>query len=65
MLQFLAYFPYFKTKEKELIAYFPLIRHGPNRKENNYGDTHRQKHRQQGDLISLLYFFYKIGSSLK
>jgi hypothetical protein len=40
-----------KTKNKkfweELIAYFPLIRHGPHRKRNNYVDTHRQ----QGDHI--------------
>jgi hypothetical protein len=36
---------------EELIAYFPLIRHGPHRKRNNYVDTQRQAHRQQGDLI--------------
>jgi hypothetical protein len=25
---------------EELIAYFPLIGHGPHRKRHNYGDTH-------------------------
>jgi hypothetical protein len=32
---------------EELISYFPVIRHGPHRKRNNYVDTHRQ----QCDLI--------------
>jgi hypothetical protein len=32
---------------EELIAYFPLIQHGPHRKWNNNGDTQRQR----GDLI--------------
>jgi hypothetical protein len=39
---------------EELIAYFPLIWHGPHRKRNNYGDAHRQ----QGDVI--IYTWYLI-----
>jgi hypothetical protein len=37
---------------EELIAYFPLIRHGLHRKRQNEGGIHRQ----QGDLISLPLF---------
>jgi hypothetical protein len=36
-----------KSSGEELIAYFPLIRHGLHIKRNNYVDTHRQ----QVDLI--------------
>jgi hypothetical protein len=35
---------------EELIAYFPLIRHGPHRKRKIKGG---QTHREQDDLISL------------
>jgi hypothetical protein len=37
---------------QELIAYFPLIRHGPPRKLKNYGG--RDIDKEQGDLISLI-----------
>jgi hypothetical protein len=37
---------------EELIAHFPLIRHGPHTKQNKNRGIYR--HRQQGDLISLL-----------
>jgi hypothetical protein len=37
-----------KKSWKEVIAYFPLIRHRPHRKLRNAG------HRQQGDLISFI-----------
>jgi hypothetical protein len=41
--------PYIMYKKfwEELIVHFSLIQHGPHKKRNNYGDTHRQ----QGDLI--------------
>jgi hypothetical protein len=47
---------------EELIAYIPLLRDGPHRKQKNEGDTqtkcnnraHTQTHGQEGDLISLL-----------
>jgi hypothetical protein len=35
-----------------IIAYFPLIRHGPHRKRKKLGKV--ETHRQQGELISLL-----------
>jgi hypothetical protein len=38
---------YNKKFWEELIAYFPLIRHGLHRKRNKYVNTHRQ----QSDLI--------------
>jgi predicted metallo-beta-lactamase superfamily hydrolase len=36
---------------EEVIAYFPLIQHGPHGKRNNFVDTHRQTYRQQGNHI--------------
>jgi hypothetical protein len=47
---------------EELVAYFPLIRHGPHRKRKSE-DT--PTHRQQGDLIRLLLFFQNNESRLK
>jgi hypothetical protein len=48
--QSIIFSPFLEDNQKfweELIAYFPLIRHGPHRKRNKYVDTHRQ----QDDLI--------------
>jgi hypothetical protein len=74
VLLFLAYFPYFEQDVLgKLIAYFPLILHGPHRKRSCCLATirglspsrclatilgiHRHTRGQQRDLISLLYFF--------
>jgi hypothetical protein len=70
-------YPKIKNFWGKLIAYFPLIRHGPHRKRSRFlatirgllpsrclatirGNTQTHTHGQQGDLISLPYFF-KIG----
>jgi hypothetical protein len=49
-----------KKLGEELIAYFPLVRHGPHRKQGiqnkNYGGLHRQK----GDLVQASFNFLKI-----
>jgi hypothetical protein len=55
---------------EELIAYFPLILHGPHRKLKIRGihrhtDGQREIHREQGDLISLLVLFQSKANSLK
>jgi hypothetical protein len=44
-----------KSKKKfweELIAYFPLIRHGPQRKLKKFGGTHADALNQQCALIT-------------
>jgi hypothetical protein len=54
---------WYKKFWEEVIAYFPLIRHGPHRKRSRCLATIRGIHRhtytrgQQRDLITLLYFF--------
>jgi hypothetical protein len=44
---------YSKKFWEELIAYFPLIRHGPHRKPKNYGGGHIDTKRQD-DFVRYL-----------